>query len=69
MYAGVYMQFMGRNIVYELIDYYADRPGHDPRYMLDGRKLAALGWKEPKDFESSLGKTIAWTLSRDRWLK
>jgi dTDP-glucose 4,6-dehydratase len=59
---------MGKELKYELVDHYADRPGHDPRYMLDGTKLAQFGWKCPVDFEHSLEKTIKWSLEHPRWL-
>jgi len=59
---------MGKNLNYELVDYYADRPGHDPRYMLDGTKINDMGWYCPVDFEASLEKTITWSLLHPRWL-
>lgn len=49
-------------------NFHAQRPGHDPRYALDGTKLADLGWKAPVPFEDSLFKTIEWTLDRPEWL-
>lgn len=60
---------MGENLNYELVDYYADRPGHDPRYMLDGTKINDMGWYCPVDFEASLEKTITWSLLHPRWLE
>lgn len=59
---------MQKPFVYELVDHYADRPGHDPRYMLDGLKMARMGWRAPVDFEASLEKTINWSLEHPRWL-
>jgi dTDP-glucose 4,6-dehydratase len=60
---------MGKPLKYELVDWHQSRPGHDPRYGLDGSKLRALGWKVPLDFEVSLRKTVEWTLAHDEWLE
>lgn len=43
------------------------RPGHDLHYGLDGSKLAALGWKPPVDFESSLERTVTWMELNPDW--
>ncbi|WP_274029439.1 dTDP-glucose 4,6-dehydratase [Streptomyces sp. MMBL 11-1] len=51
-----------------LVDFHASRPGHDLRYALDGRKLAAAGWKAPVPLEESLTRTIGWTLTNPEWL-
>jgi dTDP-glucose 4,6-dehydratase len=59
---------MGKTLVYDLVDYYDGRPGHDPRYMLDGSKLRQMGWHMPKNFDESLAKTIDWTFKNLRWL-
>lgn len=52
----------------EFIEYPPERPGYDKRYALSGEKLAEMGWKPPKDLESSLKKTVAWTLEHRKWL-
>lgn len=54
----------------ELVDFHSSRPGHDLRYALDGRKLAELGWTPPKDFQTSLEKTVRWSISPENlhWL-
>lgn len=61
--------YMGKSLKTELVDYYANRPGHDPRYMLNGDKIKDMGWDTPVDFENSLEKTVKWTLSNPRWLE
>lgn len=44
-----------------LIEFVADRPGHDFRYALSAHKLThALGWKPRYPFPESLDRTIAW---------
>lgn len=52
------------------VDYHTARSGHDKRYALSGDKLAKIGWKPPVDLESSLKKTIRWTLEPNhrKWL-
>ncbi len=51
-----------------LIEFVADRPGHDRRYAMDARKLRReLGWKPRESFESGLRKTVAWYLENRAW--
>ena len=61
-------EVLGKPLNYELLDFHGSRPGHDLRYALDGDKMLSLGWELPVDFESSLEKTIQWTISNPRWL-
>ena len=52
----------------ELITYVTDRPGHDARYAMDTRKVAAeLGWAPRESFESGLRKTVQWYLANRPW--
>ncbi len=44
----------------ELLEYVADRKGHDRRYSVDCSKLRALGWEPQYPFESALEHTIGW---------
>ena len=51
-----------------LIEFVADRPGHDQRYAMDSSKIAReLGWAPRKSFESGLGETVAWYLDNRPW--
>jgi len=50
-----------------LIQFVKDRPGHDRRYSLDARKLAALGWKPQRDFAAALDATIDWYVQNESW--
>ncbi|ADL41430.1 dTDP-glucose 4,6-dehydratase [Caldicellulosiruptor obsidiansis OB47] len=44
-----------------LIQFVADRPGHDRRYAIDSSKIQKeLGWKVEYRFEKALLKTIEW---------
>ncbi|MEG0848062.1 MAG: dTDP-glucose 4,6-dehydratase [Niameybacter sp.] len=45
----------------ELIDYVADRPGHDRRYAIDNTKITSeLGWAPKYSFEEGIQQTIDW---------
>jgi dTDP-glucose 4,6-dehydratase len=52
-----------------LIQFVADRPGHDPRYPLDGRKIAALGWTPQVEWEAGLRATVRWYVQNPGWLQ
>jgi dTDP-glucose 4,6-dehydratase len=51
-----------------LIQFVADRPGHDFRYAIDAKKLRGeLGWRPAESFESGLRKTVEWYLAHQDW--
>jgi dTDP-glucose 4,6-dehydratase len=51
-----------------LIQFVADRPGHDFRYEIDpSASEAALQWRAAHDFERGIEKTIAWYLNHRPW--
>jgi dTDP-glucose 4,6-dehydratase len=51
-----------------LITFVADRPGHDFRYALDTRKIAAeLGFEPVVTFEQGLRDTVDWYLENEAW--
>jgi len=43
-----------------LIQYVADRPGHDVRYALEPKKIKELGWKPNYKFYEALKNTVKW---------
>ncbi len=52
----------------ELIEFIADRPGHDLRYAIDAGKIAReLGWRPRENFTSALRKTVEWYLANEGW--
>jgi len=52
------------------IKFVKDRPGHDRRYAIDGRKLEReIGWKPAETFETGLRKTVRWYLDNRAWLQ
>lgn len=60
----------GRGSYRELIQFVADRPGHDRRYAIDASKIRReLGWQPSETFESGLARTVRWYLDNDWWWK
>ena len=52
-----------------LISFVKDRPGHDRRYAIDARKIAAeLGWQPAENFKSGLTQTVQWYLDNAAWV-
>jgi dTDP-glucose 4,6-dehydratase len=52
-----------------LITYVTDRPGHDRRYAIDARRIAAeLGWKPEQTFETGIRETVRWYLDHPKWV-
>jgi dTDP-glucose 4,6-dehydratase len=51
-----------------LIQFVADRPGHDARYAIDATKLEPeLGWRAQETFDTGIEKTVRWYLDNDWW--
>lgn len=52
----------------DLIDFVADRPGHDVRYAIDASKIERdLGWIPSESFASGIRKTVQWYLDNAHW--
>jgi dTDP-glucose 4,6-dehydratase len=51
----------------EMIEFVADRPGHDLRYSVDTTRVRELGWKPEHSFEEALEATIAWYGDNEWW--
>ena len=52
----------------KMIEYVADRPGHDRRYAIDAGKIKnELGWKPAFDLEKALSATVAWYKNNKSW--
>ena len=53
-----------------LIEFVADRPGHDRRYAIDASKLQnELGWKPSVSFETGIARTVDWYLDHQPWVR
>lgn len=52
-----------------LIEYVADRLGHDARYAIDSSKLRdELGWEPSVQFEEGIDLTVRWYMENEAWL-
>jgi dTDP-glucose 4,6-dehydratase len=52
-----------------LIEFVADRPGHDRRYAMDISKIGSeLGWEPLEWLDSGLLKTVEWYLNHGDWV-
>jgi dTDP-glucose 4,6-dehydratase len=50
-----------------LIEFVADRPGHDYRYALDISRITALGWKPQVTLGEGLERTVGWYQKHTDW--
>jgi len=52
----------------DLIEFVADRPGHDARYAIDPTRIREeLGWQPSVTVEEGLEKTVRWYLENEEW--
>jgi len=52
---------------HDLIEYVADRPGHDYRYALDVSRITELGWEPRVSFSVGLDRTVRWYQEHQDW--
>ena len=50
-----------------LIEFVADRPGHDYRYALDVSQITELGWEPQVTFAEGLERTVRWYEHHLEW--
>jgi len=49
-----------------IIEYIADRPGHDKRYAINANKISReLGWKRVTKFNKSIENTVSWYINNN----
>ena len=54
----------------DVIEFVADRPGHDQKYALSTKKIETeLGWKSNFTLDEGLQKTIDWYKENEPWWK
>lgn len=52
----------------DLVQFVADRPGHDRRYAIDCAKAESeLDWRARETFETGIEKTVTWYLDNEAW--
>ena len=63
-------KILGKELVYEMVDFHSSRPGHDLRYALSGEKMKEYGWVPNMKVEDSLERTVKWFTNPDhkKWL-
>lgn len=62
------LNYLGKS--HALINYVADRKGHDRRYAIDPDKITQeLGWRQTHEFDKGLKETIEWYLENQEWWK
>ncbi|GAA4639086.1 dTDP-glucose 4,6-dehydratase [Actinoallomurus vinaceus] len=45
---------------WDMVEYVADRPGHDRRYSIDTTKIRGLGYRPEVDFDDGLAAVVRW---------
>ena len=50
-----------------MIEYVADRPGHDYRYALDVDRITQLGWEPRVNLAEGLDRTVRWYQDHQNW--
>ena len=50
-----------------MIEYVADRAGHDYRYALDIERITGLGWEPRVNLAEGLDRTVRWYQDRQDW--
>ena len=54
----------------DLIEFVADRKGHDLRYAIDSSKVEKeLGWTRTYTFEEGIKETIDWYVNNQDWIE
>ncbi|MFL6052239.1 MAG: dTDP-glucose 4,6-dehydratase [Actinoallomurus sp.] len=52
---------------WHMVEYVADRPGHDRRYAVDMTKIAGLGYRPEIDFDQGLADVVRWYAENEDW--
>jgi len=60
---------VGKEPVYELIDFHTSRPGHDLRYALSGDYMRELGWEPRLTLKERIKEVVDWSLTNKEWIE
>jgi dTDP-glucose 4,6-dehydratase len=60
---------VGKDPVYELIDFHTSRPGHDLRYALSGDYMRELGWEPRFTLQERIKEVVDWSLANKEWIE
>lgn len=60
---------VGKEPVYELIDFHTSRPGHDLRYALSGEYMKELGWEPHLTLKERIKEVVDWSLDNKEWIE
>jgi dTDP-glucose 4,6-dehydratase len=54
----------------DMIEFVAERPGHDRRYAIDASLIRKeLGWKPERRFEEAFAETVRWYTMNSQWIE
>ena len=54
----------------DLLEFVADRLGHDFRYAIDSSKIKnELGWEAENNLSDTIQSTVDWYLENPQWLE
>lgn len=59
---------VGKDLVYEMVDFHTSRPGHDLRYALSGEYMKSLGWEPKVSLSDRISEVVEWSLKHPEWL-
>lgn len=62
-------RIMGKELNYKMVNFHQSRPGHDPRYSLDGSKLRDFGWTPRRSLDETLRDIVTWYLDNPETLE
>lgn len=67
--AQMIAEILDKPLRHEIVDFHTSRPGHDPRYALDGAKLKDGGFEYAENLQQSLERTVKWFVDNPKWLE